>query len=79
MPAAVLQMLEQFWLKDGRFVAGHDISIADVLMVTELDMLNVLAGATEVRISRTSLNLGGSLPVQSACCSPAKTSSKRTA
>lgn len=42
------QMLERFWLASGTFLAGSEISIADLLLVTELDMLHMLAGATEV-------------------------------
>lgn len=42
-------MLERFWLKSSEFVAGGEISIADLLMVTELDMLEMLDGASEVR------------------------------
>lgn len=53
-----LQMLERFWLKDSSFIAGNEISIADLLMVTELDMLNALEGATEVR----------NLPILTAMC-----------
>ena len=46
---ANLQMLERYWLKDRLFIAGDQISIADLLMVTELDMLNTLVGASEVQ------------------------------
>ncbi len=41
-------MLELFWLGATAFVAGDKISIADLLMVTELDMLHMLAGSDEV-------------------------------
>lgn len=44
----LLQMLESFWLASGSYLAGDDISIADLYLVTELDMLQMLAGATEV-------------------------------
>jgi hypothetical protein len=43
-------MLEGFWLVSSSYVAGDEISIADNLIVTELDMLQMLAGATEVRV-----------------------------
>ena len=46
-----LQMLEKFWLKHTSFVGGSKISIADVLMVTELDMLHVLDGAPVVGLA----------------------------
>lgn len=46
-----LQLLERFWLKDGEFVAGREISIADLMMVTELDMLHMLSGSPEVSSS----------------------------
>ena len=41
-------MLERYWLASSSFVAGNEISIADLLIVTELDMLHMLAGANEV-------------------------------
>lgn len=44
-----MQMLESFWLKSSAFVAGEEISIADLLMVTELDMLHMLAGSDQVQ------------------------------
>lgn len=50
VPCVVLvQMLERFWLASSSYVAGDQVSIADLLLVTELDMLHMLAGATEVR------------------------------
>jgi hypothetical protein len=45
----LVQMLDSFWLASSSYVAGNQISIADLLLVTELDMLEMLAGATEVR------------------------------
>lgn len=43
------QMLERFWLRSSDFLTGDEISIADLLMVPELDMLEMLDGAKEVR------------------------------
>lgn len=43
-----LQLLETIWLQDTPFVSGSNICIADLLMVTELEMLRVLSGAKEV-------------------------------
>ena len=43
-----MQILERYWLRSSDFVAGEEISIADLLMVTELDMLHMLAGSDEV-------------------------------
>ncbi|KAK9803717.1 hypothetical protein WJX73_005579 [Symbiochloris irregularis] len=42
-----LQALERYWLADTTFVAGDDISIADLLICTELVMLRMLDGAQD--------------------------------
>lgn len=47
----LVQMLEGFWLASSSYVAGDQVSVADLLLVTELDMLHMLAGATEVRFT----------------------------
>lgn len=44
-------MLEQYWLKSSAFLAGDVISIADLLIVTELDMLHMLALSPEVGLN----------------------------
>lgn len=51
----ILQILERYWLRSSDFVAGEEISIADLLMVTELDMLHMLAGSIEVIYPQSAL------------------------
>ena len=48
MMGMLWQMMERYWLNGRHFVGGDKISIADLLMVTELDMLHVLDGASQV-------------------------------
>ena len=43
------QALETFWLKNTNFVAGNQISIADLLLCTELSGLRLIDGAVKVR------------------------------
>jgi len=43
-----LQTLEQFWLAKSPFLAGIEISIADLLHCCELDQLCLLDGAEQV-------------------------------
>ena len=47
-----LQALEGCWLDGSAFVAGHEVSIADLLVITELEMLRLLAASPEVCLSR---------------------------
>jgi glutathione S-transferase len=35
--AGVLQQIDQIWLKENPFIAGNDLTIADLLAVTELE------------------------------------------
>ena len=42
------QALEGFWLKNTKFVAGNKISVADLLLCTELSGLRLLDGAVKV-------------------------------
>ena len=46
--SSVHQGLESYWLKSTPFVPSPDISIADLLIVTELEQLRLLVGALEV-------------------------------
>ena len=48
-----LQSLEQFWLAKSPFLAGNEISIADLLHCCELDQLCLLDGADQVRSAHT--------------------------
>ncbi len=48
-----LQTLEQFWLAKSPFLAGNEISIADLLHGCELDQLCLLDGADQVRCAHT--------------------------
>ena len=48
-----LQTLEQFWLAKSPFLAGSEISIADLLHCCELDQLCLLDGADQVRSAHT--------------------------
>lgn len=43
-----LQTLEQYWLAHSPFLAGSDISVADLLYCCELDQLCLLDGAEQV-------------------------------
>lgn len=54
-----LQTLEQFWLAKSPFLAGNEISIADLLHCCELDQLCLLDGADQVRSAHT---LSSTLP-----------------
>lgn len=42
-----LEALEGFWLKNTKFVAGNKISVADLLLCTELSGLRLLDGAVK--------------------------------
>ena len=44
------QAMESFWLSGSEFVGGHEVSIADLLVITELEMLRLLAASPEARI-----------------------------
>ena len=46
-------MLETYWLRASHFATGDEITIADLIMVTELDMLHMLAGTSEVSVPST--------------------------
>ena len=46
--ALSLQTMERVWLKGRPFVAGSEISIADLLYASELDMLRTLETVPEV-------------------------------
>ena len=48
MCTACLQDLERYWLASTPFMAGEDISIADLLVVMELTQLHMLDGALKV-------------------------------
>ena len=52
-----MKALQSYWLKGRPFVAGQEISIADLLMVTELDTLQLLVGASEVEYLDLTLSL----------------------
>ena len=52
----LLQTLEQYWLVKSPFLAGDDISIADLLYCCELDQLCLLDGAEQVSMSCQSLH-----------------------
>ena len=56
-----MQTLETYWLADSAFVAGGEVSIADILLLTELDMLHLLAWAQEVRTEKPFVTLQSSL------------------
>ena len=43
-----MQALETFWLASTKFVAGSEISVADLLIATELAGLRLLDGAQQV-------------------------------
>ena len=43
-----LQTLEQYWLAKSVFLAGDEISVADLLHCCELDQLCLLDGAEQV-------------------------------
>jgi len=43
------QALEGYWLDGSAFVGGHEVSIADLLITTELEMLRLLAASPEAR------------------------------
>ena len=45
------QDLEHYWLASSPFVAGDDISIADLIIVMELTQLQMLEGALQARSS----------------------------
>ncbi|KAK9819158.1 hypothetical protein WJX81_008461 [Elliptochloris bilobata] len=47
MLAAALKAMESFWLEGSAFVAGHEVSIADLLIITELEMLRLLAASPQ--------------------------------
>lgn len=36
-----MDAIEEVWLRDSRFVAGDEVSVADLLIATELDMLHI--------------------------------------
>ena len=44
--------MESFWLSGSAFVAGPEVSIADLLIITELEMLRLLAASPEARSQR---------------------------
>ena len=48
LQGTLTQGLESYWLADTKFVAGTAVSIADLLICTELSMLRMLDGAQEV-------------------------------
>lgn len=60
---SLAQTLETYWLAASPFVAGEEVSIADILLLTELDMLHLLAWAKEVRAvdSKAGSSLNGSI------------------
>lgn len=66
-----LQTLEQFWLAKSPFLAGNEISIADLLHCCELDQLCLLDGADQVcsahTVSSTLLFVFKSIPRLPAC------------
>ncbi len=41
--------MESFWLSGGEFVGGREVSIADLLVITELEMLRLLAASPQAR------------------------------
>ena len=43
-----LQDLSEFWLNGNDFVAGENISIADLLICCELQMLELMDGSLQV-------------------------------
>ena len=43
------QDLEHYWLASTPFVAGGDISIADLIIIMELTQLKMLEGALQAR------------------------------
>ncbi len=49
MTGARAQALEGYWLDGSAFVGGHEVSIADLLITTELEMLRLLAASPEAR------------------------------
>jgi hypothetical protein len=49
LPCCV-QSLDEYWLRDGDYVAGGAISIADLLLACEVQQLELLDGATEASV-----------------------------
>lgn len=57
-PCIPSQAMEGFWLSGSEFVGGHDVSIADLLIITELEMLRLLAASPKARFPAQPLAFG---------------------